>query len=71
MKNYMDIDSFRPIPFYFLTTTDPAAYTPAAVMDAMSLCKKQGFGGIVLFNKPPHGFDCHTYLSDYWFEVMT
>ena len=64
-----NLDQYRPVPFYFLTTTDPAAYTEDAVMKAMTLCKEQGFGGIVLFNKPPHGFDSKTYLSDYWFEV--
>ena len=63
------LDPFRPVPFYFLTTTDPADYTSSAVYEAMKRMKEQGFGGIVLFNKPPHGFDCHTYLSDYWFEV--
>lgn len=63
------LDPFRPVPFYFLTTTDPADYTSSAVYEAMKRMKEQGFGGIVLFNKPPHGFDSHTYLSDYWFEV--
>ena len=51
-----NLDAFRPIPFYFLTTRNPADYTKKAVDDAMDAVKQAGFGGIVFFNKPPHGF---------------
>ena len=64
-----EIDRFRPIPFYFLDTPDPAAYTPEAVGSAMRRIKDLGYGGIVLFNKHEFGFDAKGYLSDFWFTV--
>ena len=60
---------FRPVPFYFLTTIDPADYTKEAICSAMQRIKDFGYGGIVLFNKPPLGFDAEGYLSDAWFEL--
>ena len=63
------LDRYRPVPFYFLTATEPEAYTEQAVFSAMTDCKNAGFGGIVLFNKPPLGFDAEGYLSDAWFEL--
>ena len=64
-----ELDRFRPIPFYFLTSVDPADYTPEAVCCAMQRMKDFGYGGIVLFNKPPLGFDAKGYLSDFWFTI--
>ena len=64
-----ELDNFRPVPFYFITTSDPADFTDAAVNDAMQKVKDAGFGGIIFFNKPPHGFNETEYLSDFWFEV--
>lgn len=64
-----ELDRFRPIPFYFLTTSDPVHYTEEAVFNAMQRMKDLGYGGIVLFNKPPVGFDAEEYLSDFWFTV--
>ena len=64
-----ELDRFRPIPFYFLTSVDPADYTPEAVCCAMRRMKDFGYGGIVLFNKPPLGFDAKGYLSDFWFTI--
>ena len=69
MKDKQTLDSFRPIPFYFLTSVDPEDYTPDAVCSAMQRIKDFGYGGIVLFNKPPLGFDAKGYLSDFWFTV--
>ena len=66
---YPSLDSFRPKPFYFLTTSDPAEYSDEAVKSAMQEIKDCGFGGIVFFNKPPTGFTEKEYLSDHWFEV--
>ena len=63
------LDRYRPVPFYFLTTTDPGAYTPEAVFAAMEDCRNAGYGGIVLFNKPPQGFDQKGYLSEAWFDL--
>ena len=68
--NYSEkIENYRPIPFYFLTTTDPADYTDEAVFAAIKKMKDDGFGGIVLFNKPPVGFNAEEYLSENWFDI--
>lgn len=69
MNKPADPDRFRPIPFYFLNTTDPADYTEEAVSGAMLRMKELGYGGIVLFNKPPLGFDAKGYLSEFWFTL--
>lgn len=63
------LDQFRPVPFYFLDTVDPADYTEEAVFRAMQKMKDLGYGGIVLFNKPPLGFDSQGYLSEFWFTL--
>lgn len=63
------LDSCRPKPFYFITTSDPAEFSDEAVKAAVQEVKDCGFGGIVFFNKPPTGFDEKEYLSDLWFEV--
>ena len=63
------LDSCRPKPFYFLTTSDPAEYSDEAIRAALLEVKECGFGGIVFFNKPPTGFTEKEYLSDFWFEV--
>ena len=62
-------DRFRPIPFYFLTSTEPADYTREAIFESMQKMKDLGYGGIVLFNKPPIGFNPEEYLSDRWFAL--
>ena len=64
-----NLDRFRPVPFYFLTTSDPAEYSDEAIEKAMDEVKQAGFGGIVFFNKPPYGFTEEEYLSDYWFDI--
>ncbi|NLE06805.1 MAG: hypothetical protein GX638_18665, partial [Crenarchaeota archaeon] len=62
--------TFRPIPFYFINTTDPAELTPAACRTAMAALADAGYGGCVLFNKPPSGFDEDLYLSRFWFDTL-
>ena len=69
MTDKQTLDPFRPVPFYFLDSADPADYTAEAVSEAMERMKQQGFGGIVLFNKPPLGFDAAGYLSEQWFTL--
>ena len=69
MNYSKQIDNYRPIPFYFLNTVAPEDYTDEAITEAMQKMKDDGFGGIVLFNKPPVGFDAQRYLSDEWFEI--
>ncbi len=60
----MNINQFRPTPFYFLNTTDTGD-----AAQAMQQLKDAGYGGCILFNKPPTGFTQEQYLSDLWFEV--
>jgi hypothetical protein len=69
MMDTEQLNQFRPIPFYFLNSTEPADLTQEAINLAMQQVRAAGYGGIVLFNKPPDGFDKEGYLSDFWFEV--
>ncbi|MBE6378934.1 MAG: hypothetical protein E7051_08995 [Lentisphaerae bacterium] len=62
--------NFRPKPFYFINTADPAALTPEACRESMERLAAQGFGGCVLFNKPPVGFTPELFLSDRWFDAI-
>lgn len=55
-----ELRRYRPIPFYFITTTDTAALSYEAARRSLNRLKEDGFGGIVLFNKPPHGFTAGT-----------
>ncbi|MBQ9921825.1 MAG: hypothetical protein IJO52_06540 [Clostridia bacterium] len=59
--------TFKPVPFYFITTSDMSLLTYNKVFESMKTLKERGFGGAVLFNKPPHGFDADGYLSENWF----
>lgn len=61
---------YRPVPFYFITTTDPAELSYEAALASLAQLKADGFGGIVLFNKPPHGFNAQQYLSEEWFAMV-
>ncbi len=65
----IELNHFRPVPFYFLNTAAPEDYTTEAVNSAMNRMKALGYGGIVLFNKPPTGFDADGYLSETWFDL--
>ena len=64
------IDLNRPLPFYFITTTNPDELSYEAALEELTELKKQGFGGIVLFNKPPYGFDGEKYLTKAWFDMV-
>ena len=68
--NEYKLNQFRPIPFYFVTTTDSKELSEEAVYISLSELKEEGFGGIVLFNKPPHGFSTEEYLGDKWFDMV-
>ncbi len=61
---------FRPLVFYFINTTAPEALGEAAVGEGLAGLKEAGFGGCVVFNKPPGGFTRKEYLSDKWFELI-
>lgn len=62
--------TYRPIPFYFITTSDMNELTYEKAYESLSILKERGFGGAILFNKPPHGFNAQKYLSDDWFEMI-
>jgi len=61
---------YRPIPFYFITTTDPKELTYEKFYDNLSDMKKKGFGGVIPFNRPPHGFTKKQYFTEFWFETI-
>jgi len=65
----VNLNDYRPVPFYFINTTDPAELDRKAAREAMQALKAGGFGGLVFFNKPPTGFSAEEYLEDFWFEV--
>ena len=65
-----EIFKYRPKPFYFLTTEKESEYTYAKVKKSLKNLKAYGFGGYILFNKPPKGFTEQTYLSEKWFRVV-
>jgi len=65
-----ELDPFRPIPFYFVTTTDPAALAKDEIAKSMERLKDAGFGGCIIFNKPPGGFSREEYLGNKWLEMV-
>jgi hypothetical protein len=62
--------TFRPMPFYFLTTNEETAYSREEIGKALDRLKEWGFGGCVLFNKPPTGFSPDEFLGDKWFRIL-
>lgn len=74
MKKYplseREVFEFRPKPFYFITTSDKDALSYEEVKQSLSELKEGGFGGIVLFNKPPKGFTHADYLTKDWFDMV-
>lgn len=61
--NEKDIFPYRPEPFYFITTSDKEDLSYDAMYKSLQDLKQNGFGEIVLFNKPKNGFNEDTYLS--------
>jgi hypothetical protein len=66
----MNIDKFRPIPFFFITTDKEEELTYEKAYSSLKKLKEDGFGGFILFNKPPHGFSAEKYLGDEWFSMV-
>jgi hypothetical protein len=62
-------DDYRPIPFYFLTTTEDTALSREAIREAVGKLEAAGYGGCVVFNKPPTGFTPEEYLGEKWFRT--
>ena len=61
---------YRPIPFYFINSHDPAELSmDAAEKSALSM-EEAGYGGIIFFNKPNIGFSAETYLTEPYFKAL-
>ncbi|MCF6177255.1 MAG: hypothetical protein L3J71_15975 [Victivallaceae bacterium] len=65
-----EANGFRPVPFYFINRIEPDDISRQAIFSAMEQLKAQGFGGVVVFNKPPDGFSSEEYLTEPWFDVV-
>ena len=65
-----EINKYRPKPFFFINTCDMAELTPRKIEERLLRLKDCGFGGFILFNKPPVGFVGDDYLSEGWFEMV-
>jgi hypothetical protein len=64
------INAFRPVPFYFINRIKPEDISRDAIFAAMKNLQDNGFGGCIVFNKPPNGFSCEDYLEEPWFKVV-
>ena len=62
--------TFKPVPFYYIDTTEPSELSPLVAAAAMRRMREAGYGGIIFFNKPPTGFDSKGYLSEAWFDAV-
>ena len=65
-----DMDRYRPIPFYYITTADEKELDYDNFLRSLTVIKQQGYGGVVLFNRPPLGFTQEEYLTDKWFRMV-
>ena len=65
-----ELETRRPIPFYYITTHDPDELTYEKFYDDISDMKEKGYGGIVLFNRPPEGFTREIYFEECWFQMV-
>lgn len=65
-----EIYKYRAKPFYYLTTDKEEELTYEKVYESLTELKECGFGGFVLFNKPPHGFNKDNYLTKHWFDMV-
>lgn len=68
---FSELDRFRSIPFYFVNTKEPLDLSEKEILNSMTKLKDSGFGGCVVFNKPPNGFSREDYLGDKWFEMIS
>lgn len=72
MKNIAESEIFkkRPFPFYYITTNDPKELTYEKFYADLSDMKEKGYGGIIPFNRPPHGFTREQFLTEEWFSML-
>ncbi len=65
-----ELDTYRPLPFYFINTHEPEALSANVAEEAMAHLQEAGYGGCIFFNKPPTGFEPDGFLSDAWFKAV-
>ena len=65
-----ELFSYRPKPFYFITSHDPEDLTYERFYADLSKIKEQGYGGIVPFNQARTGFNKELYFTELWFETI-
>ncbi len=65
-----NFDRHRPLPFYFITDAGPEATSDAGIRRSLDQLAELGFGGGVVFNKPPGGFTQEEYLGPAWFDFL-
>lgn len=60
----------RPCPFLFLNTAKEEDLSFDNIKKCLEDLRECGFGGFILFNKPPTGFGREDYLSEKWFAAV-
>ena len=72
MKHIPESEIFmkRPFPFYYITTTAPEDLTYEKFYADLSDMKEKGYGGIIPFNRPPHGFSKEQFFTEEWFSML-
>ena len=65
----IDIQKYRPLPFYFIDTGDMAEYTQEKIDAKVKELYDDGFGGAILFNASDKGFDKDRYLTEEFFTM--
>lgn len=64
------VKPYLPKPFYFITVHEMEEFERKKIRESLIDLKNCGFGGFILFNKPPKGFDENNYLSEDWFTMV-
>lgn len=64
------LEPFRPIPFYYITSHDPEELSYESFYKDLSAMKEAGYGGVIIFNRPPEGFNQELYFTEAWFDMV-
>ena len=68
---YTDLTACRPLPFYFLNSSDlENGYTEKIIDLKMKELYDDGFGGCILFNSASSGFASEVFLTETYFEII-
>lgn len=65
-----ELSSYRPIPFYYITSHNPDELTYEAFYQDLADMKEKGYGGVIPFNRPPEGFSQDLYFTEAWFSML-